>query len=175
MRYVIQGAATQASTATKCRNAPRHEPREARRIADLQHCRYSVRVRRLVFHRWSVVILVLMRLLFGTSAHAMPYELHATPAHDATSLQNESPCPDHAGATSHTATETAAADDHDLAADGERDCCKSGGCECACATVTVLAASSPRLTIEPSEEVLVSLNAAAVLPDRQTALFRPPA
>jgi hypothetical protein len=96
-------------------------------------------VRRLVLQRWTVILLILARLVLGELSHAMPHPMPHSAAgaiqHEQTSTQAD--CPDHASVQSveHDVGELVV-DAHSSPA-GD-DCCMTG-CDCPCAYMSAFA------------------------------------
>jgi hypothetical protein len=147
-------------------------------------------VRHGFLQRWSVIVLLLGRLVLGQSAHAMPHD-HEAHAEPVVKEQSAEPC--HEAASGHesapsqassasSATPSSVPDTaSDVGADGsarvaaaDEDCCETQDCDCACVSVSALAASVPfmkSLLIDPHQAAPL---APALLQDRVSLLFRPP-
>lgn len=153
----------------------RNEPHWLFGICDHALLRYAVYVRSSTFQRWCVVFLVLAKLLFGASVHAMPQELHANGRESTAATVDEQPCADHAsGQSSSHDQHTSPADPEDVQP-SERDCCKAGECRCPCAHASAFLAPAPAAPAEilgQSRAIRFVLPAA---PHLLAALFRPPA
>jgi hypothetical protein len=142
-------------------------------------------VRRGFLQGWSVIVLLLGRLVLGQTAHAMPHDHEAHPE-PVVIEQAAEPCHEAAGGhdsgSSHTpAAPSAPSSVPDLAAGesesvpaADENCCETQECDCACVSVSALAASVPFM-----KPLLIDLHQAAppspaLLQDRISLLFRPP-
>jgi hypothetical protein len=135
-------------------------------------------VQRRYLHRWSIVLLVLARLVLGEFAHAMPHE---EPSNDwqvaAAEHAQELPCPDHAGTSdsseSPTDSEDLTSKSHDPASHSTH-CCQNS-CDCACLHLSALAISNVTAGVATTEQHLIPAAQLGHTPDRIFLLFRPPA
>jgi hypothetical protein len=114
-------------------------------------------VRRTVFKRWAVAILLVTRLVLGEFVHA----------HDGGHLAT--------GAAGEVAVAQGSADCHDGAGQAsEPECCKTGGCECPCLFATAIA-SGAAFALDATTESRTTWRAAGAPLNQPFALFRPPA
>ena len=139
--------------------------------------RYSSAVRRTLLQRWSIILLMVMRLLIGESAHAMPNEgVH----HAAASAAAEAPCPDHAdnpGAVDPAASPVASVVPHHGPGDdtGDDNCCSAEACKCLCVHVIPMVTPPPAMNCAAIVQLRAPLFADGLMLQRASALFRPPA
>jgi hypothetical protein len=135
-------------------------------------------VQRQVLHRWSIVLLILVRLVLGEFAHAMPHqdESNNMQAPAAANAQ-EMPCPDHA--------ETPDADEpspdskdltntHHDPASQDTHCCQTS-CDCACLHLSALAISQGSAGVARREHLRIPVAVLGHTPDLIFLLLRPPA
>jgi hypothetical protein len=114
-------------------------------------------VRRTVFNRWAVAILLVTRLVLGEFVHAHDG------GHPAT------------GAAGEVAVAQESADCHDDAEQAsEPQCCKTGGCECPCLFATAIA-SGAAFALDATTESRTTWRACGAALNQPFALFRPPA
>jgi len=134
-------------------------------------------VRRHTLQRWSIVLLLVARLIIGEFAHAMPHNVAAGHADAVVAAQShEPPCPDHTGKTAgarqpaDSVGPTAAADN---GAPHDTDCCNTAACKC----VHISAIATPSLAVNFAflDQSGVPVFADGLMQDRLSALFRPPA
>jgi hypothetical protein len=109
-------------------------------------------VRRAVFNRWAVAVLLVTRLVLGEFVHAHDV---GHPASAAAVAQESTDC-------------------HDAAQTSEPECCKTGGCECPCLFATAIA-SGAALVLEATTESRTTECTSGALLNQPFALFRPPA
>ncbi|MBL8265698.1 CopL family metal-binding regulatory protein [Steroidobacter sp.] len=133
---------------------------------------------RAFLHRWSIVLLLIARLVLGEFAYSMPHPAesgHAEAAPAVTQTQ-ERPCPDHvttaANSENPAVSEDLTSKPHDSAS--HEHCCETG-CDCACLHLSGLAMPPATLNVAPPEEHLLAAPAFRHTPDRISLLFRPPA
>jgi hypothetical protein len=131
-----------------------------------------------VLHRWSIVLLILVRLVLGESAHAMPHQDESNNAHPAAAANaQEMPCPDHAGTPDpdepSTDSKDLASKHHDPASH-DTNCCKTS-CDCACLHLSALAISQVSAGVATREQLRVPAAVLGHTPDRIFLLLRPPA
>jgi hypothetical protein len=133
--------------------------------------RYSSPVRRHFFQRWSIILLLVMRLIAGEFAHAMPHHMES---HDAPSaaIPATAPCPDHAGKMPQVDVSVASAPQH---GSGDADCCNTAACKCLCVHITAMVTPPPTMNCAAFVQLRVPLFADGLLLYRPSALFRPPA
>jgi hypothetical protein len=136
-------------------------------------------VHRAFLNRWSIVLLLIARLVLGEFAYSMPHQAdssHANAAPAVTQAQQEMPCPDHvttaANSESPTASEDLTSKPHHPAS--HEHCCKTG-CDCACLHLSGLAMPSATLNVVAPEDHPLPAPAFGHTPDRISLLFRPPA
>jgi hypothetical protein len=133
--------------------------------------RYSACVRRLVFQRWAMTLLLLSRLVLGEFAHAVPVShAPAEPEVVAAGSQNAD-CPQHeaaGGAGSESSDIESSADPH-------HDCCKSGACQCPCMHAPAALVASFVATSVHVDHGRIMTRANGFACDRLWLLFRPPA
>jgi hypothetical protein len=122
---------------------------------------YSRAVRRFCWQRWTLIFLLMARLVIGALEHA------------ATGMAVDPACAEHdAGGMSHQADASDAASAH---SDGEHDCCKAGDCECPCLHAPCVALDAA--VMNPVAITLLSIpqGVQTVTSLRPSRLFRPPA
>jgi hypothetical protein len=138
---------------------------------------YSRAVRNCCWQRWTLIFLLMARLVVGELGHAMPVagmlpveqgmsEAADCAEHEGSRTQPPMTHPDGSGET------TAHSSDH---SDSEHDCCKSGECECPCLHLPCAALDAA--VMNPLAITLLQLahGADAVPSARPSGLFRPPA
>lgn len=126
---------------------------------------------------WSIVLLLIARLVLGELAHAMPHTSAGSHEQEPVATEaQEAPCPDHAEEPSEapistdsadTTGETHGNDSHDS------HCCQNS-CDCACLHLSPLAVSTVAVN-SSLQEHLVPTDALGQTPHRSSRLFRPPA
>ncbi|MGH8174822.1 MAG: CopL family metal-binding regulatory protein [Steroidobacter sp.] len=129
-------------------------------------------MRRHVLQRWSIILLLIGRLVLGEFVHAAP-QVHegATPA-----SQSQQACPDHAGGPSpDLAEESHHGTPVDAAPNDAEDCCDTGSCECPCVHVSAMAAPSVAVNLVSPPQTRTAIFADGLLQHRLFAPFRPPA
>ena len=138
-------------------------------------------VKRSNLHYWSVIALLLARLLLGDFVHAVPHGEHLQPIDKAQSTALAGDCPDHAASVhiGHSGGHESDGASHDGADPahhaGKDDCCKSTACNCLCAHLAPLMTSTQSPAEAFGADPGVSLSCIATPTDRLSALFRPPA
>ena len=144
-----------------------NEPAVARNPAG----RYSACVRRLVFQRWAMTLLLLSRLVLGEFVHAMPVS-HAPTEPEVVAAGNQNAdCPQHeaaGGAGSESSDIKSSSDPH-------HDCCKSGACQCPCMHAPAALVASFVATSMHVDHGRIMTPANGFACDRLWLLFRPPA
>jgi hypothetical protein len=139
-------------------------------------------VRRFV-QRWSIVLLVVTRLIFGELAYSMPHDsVHAATNHASTPAaqtdqSNDGGCPDHTRAPdtdSSTGSEPEAPTAHHAGAGHDGNCCKTS-CYCPCLHLSGIlsALSVASLGVLPQQRP--SILALGQTTERVFLLLRPPA
>jgi hypothetical protein len=138
-------------------------------------------VRRHFLQRWSVILMLVSRLIFGELAHSTPHDMHmpADAAVASESALSVLPCAEHAGVEQGAAESQPVADSmscaHTDANHDDAGCCDTVACKCPCAHVAALA--MPSLTTHPMliDHGRVPALVARVAQQRPFELFRPPA
>lgn len=155
-------------------------PHRRAAVATLSKGRYPYYVR-YSLQRWSIVVLLIMRLILGEFAHAMPHPSErADPDSAGAAQQQEQPCPDHAD-MSNVARPSAESMDvtaevhtggashgHDV------DCCKTT-CNCPCLHISAIETPALVMNLVILGQRSIPFAAIGHLPDRISLLFRPPA
>jgi hypothetical protein len=136
-------------------------------------------VRRHVLSRWSIVLLLLTRLVLGEFAHGMPHHGDSAYADPVVATEpHELPCPDHAGEpagitqSADSAVPTVSAHH---GASHETDCCKTAACKCLCAHMSAVATPSLAVSFVLLDQSRVPGSAGGLMQGRLSVLFRPPA
>lgn len=127
---------------------------------------YSHAVREFPWQRWTLILLLVTRLVIGELGHAMPMAALAPIEQATTELASEPPCADHA------ATGAAAEADRST---GEHDCCETGECECPCLHAPCAAIDAAIMNPVSTTLLRVLHGADTVSSQRPSGLFRPPA
>jgi hypothetical protein len=129
-------------------------------------------VRKLCWQRWTLVFLLMARLVIGELGHAMPAAMELPP--QATSAMAGDPaCADHdGGGMSHQGDVADHATTH---SDGEHACCKSGDCECPGLQVPCVALDAAVMTPVAISMLRIPQGVDSVTSPRPSGLFRPPA
>lgn len=140
--------------------------------------RYPGRVQRLVLQRWSIVVLIIARLVLGEFAHAMPH--HEKSEHSglpAVAQTQEVPCPDHEDAPDATqrSTDTGEHEGGVQSDDSHTLHCCNSTCDCPCLHLSALASPAVTFRAAPVHESFVSSPTIGQAPGRIDRLFRPPA
>ncbi|GFE83276.1 hypothetical protein GCM10011487_52760 [Steroidobacter agaridevorans] len=126
---------------------------------------YSRAVRKFCWQRWTLIFLLMARLVVGELGHAMPVAAMA-PLQSATSeMAGEPACAEHEAPKAH----------HSDDSGGEHDCCKTGDCECPCLHVPCAALGAVILNPVSVALLRVPYGAETVPAARPSGLFRPPA
>lgn len=149
-------------------------------IASRAKGRYACEVHRPSLHRWSIVVLLVMRLIMGEFAHAMPHQ-DASAGTDAPAVADgqELPCPDHADPdqtrkshtdqlSSESGVKTHTGDSHDT------NCCEAA-CACPCLHLSALALLAAPVSVAVLDQPRFPAAVLGHLPDRISLLLRPPA
>jgi hypothetical protein len=156
--------------------------------------RYSLAVRSFFWQRLALIFLLMGRLVIGELGHAMPMS-HASHSaqmsmagHHPMSADTTSPAMDHAACPDHEGKQHAPAADHatDVAhgnsshstgdpSSGDKDCCKSSGCECPCLHVPCVALDESMPGPVAMTMLLFPQGAEGLDLQRSSGLFRPPA
>jgi len=127
-------------------------------------------VRRSPVQFWFVICLLVVRLVLGEFAHAMPHQAEAP--NTAVNSGEAAACPQHA----HAADDRASQMDQQSQSEkpGQtKDCCKAGGCLCLHASAIVASSSVIASTsLDRSTAIICTLGLVQRRIDR---LFRPPA
>lgn len=135
--------------------------------------RYPAHVRNLFWQRWSLIFLLVARLVIGELGHAMP--MNGMTASEAASMTASvaADCAEHEAGAMQMPTAHHAGDSMDSA--DEADCCKSGDCECPCLHVPCAALDAPAFS--PIATTLLRLpdGADGLMSQRPSRVFRPPA
>ena len=120
---------------------------------------------------------MVMRLLIGESAHAMPNEgVHHAAASAAALAAAEAPCPDHAdnpGAVDPAASPVASVVPHH--GSGDDNCCSAEACKCLCVHVIPMVTPPQAMNCAAIVQLRAPLFADGLMLQRASALFRPPA
>lgn len=139
---------------------------------------YARQVHRHSLHRWSIVVLLIARLVLGEFANAMPRHADLGEIEAGVAAQTDSmPCPDHAASSPASEAPTDFADLADKPHDStvhETHCC-NGACDCACVHASALAMPAAAVNMVALEKHLASAAALGHTPHRTFLLFRPPA
>jgi hypothetical protein len=134
---------------------------------------YSRGVRNFRWQRWTLIFLLMARLVIGELGHAMPVTPMAPVQHATHEMSRELPCAEHeAGAQMPDSHASEAAADH---ASNEHDCCKSGDCECPCLHVPCVALDAAVMNPVALSLLRIPYGADSVPAERPFRLFRPPA
>jgi hypothetical protein len=127
-----------------------------------------------------MILLFLVRLVAGESAHAMSHHGEAGRGESAAVAQssNEPSCPDHAGTTGDTrhsgdAPNSEPGSHHGAAHDP--DCCKTVACQCLCVHMSAIVTPSLAANLALLDQGGVPVPAAGLIQNRLSAVFRPPA
>lgn len=137
---------------------------------------YSRPVRNLCWQRWTLIFLLMARLVMGELGHAMPVAAMEPMAHATSATIGDPACAEHEGGQQSPMSQHGDAADHATAhSDGEHDCCKSGDCECPCLHAPCVALDAA--VMSPVEIALLDVpHGVDVLTSlRPARLFRPPA
>ena len=125
-------------------------------------------MRKFYWQRWTLIFMLMARLLIGELGHAMPMTHTAPVDHVAASSMSDS-----AACSEHDSSEhEAPAAHHDS---GKQDCCKSGDCECPCLHAPCSALDT--LVLSPIAPTLLPIphGTDEIPSQRPSGLFRPPA
>jgi len=141
----------------------------ARRDAGL----YSRAVRNFCWQRWTLIFLLMARLVVGELGHAMPVASMASLEQATHEVAGEPSCPEHE-ASSHMKGTHPSDDAADHSSD-QHDCCKSGDCECPCLHVPCVALDAAIMNPAALSVLLIPYGADTVPSQRPSRLFRPPA
>lgn len=132
------------------------------------------------FQRWSIVLLVVMRLILGEFAYSMPHDSAAAgdqtqaQSHD-TAQSNDSGCPDHAGAPgTHPSTDSTAVDETHHGTAHDASCCKTS-CYCPCLHLSAIVTGVGVANLGLFHQQQPPAPAFGHTPERAFLLLRPPA
>lgn len=118
-------------------------------------------------YRWTVILLLVTRLVIGEFAHA---GAHGGEGEGATQpTQEMSACADHM--SHHTPASDAGEKNSEPA---EKDCCKGGGCECPCLHTPAMQPVVSMSVVTTSQTLIPASSYGAAL-NPLSGLFRPPA
>jgi hypothetical protein len=126
---------------------------------------YSRRVRRFCWQRWTLILLLMARLVLGELGHAMPLAAMAPLAAATAEVSGEPACAEHEAPKTH----------HSDEAGSEHDCCKSGDCECPCLHAPCVALDAVNVNSVSIALPRVPYGADSIPAARPCRLFRPPA
>jgi hypothetical protein len=132
-------------------------------------------VRKFCWQRWTLIFLLMARLVIGELGHAMPV-MAMLPVEHATSEM--AACAEHDGSgqqQSMTHHGDVSQDDATAHAGSEHDCCKSGDCECPCLHVPCVALDAAIMNPVAITLLRIPNGADAIPAARPSGLFRPPA
>jgi hypothetical protein len=128
-------------------------------------------VRRSTVQFWFVICLLVVRLVLGEFAHAIPHQLEAPNA--AMNSDEAVACPQHAHAADDRASKTDQRSQSEKPGSQTKDCCKAGGCLCLHASAIVASSSMTASTsLDRSTAIICTLG---LVQSRIDRLFRPPA
>lgn len=118
-------------------------------------------MRKFCWQRWTLIFLLMARLVVGELGHAMPVAGMAS-SHEptATQMAGDPACAEHESGKQ---------------SDGEHDCCKSGDCECPCLHVPCVAIDAAVMNSVAMTLLRIPHGVEVVSSLRPTRLFRPPA
>lgn len=139
--------------------------------------RYAKQVHRHSLHRWSIVVLLIARLVLGELANAMPHHADLSEGAAVAAQVEGMPCPEHAASSPASEGPTGFADLESKPRGStahETHCCK-GGCDCACVHASALGMPAVAVHVVALEKHLLSAAALGHTPHRIFLLFRPPA
>jgi len=132
-------------------------------------------VSRRILQHWSIVLLLIARLVLGEFAHAMPHQNESDVS--AAAQVQAVPCPDHGAkpGEGHRSMDSgeATAKAHD-AGSHDTNCCKTA-CNCPCLHLSTMAMPSAIVNVAAADQRGFPTDALGHTPDRITLLFRPPA
>jgi hypothetical protein len=129
-------------------------------------------VRKLCWQRWTLVFLLMARLVIGELGHAMPVAAMESLTQATSAMAGDPACAEHDGGMSHHGD---AADDASTHSNGEHDCCKSGDCECPCLHVPCVALDAAVMNPVAISVLRIPQGTDSVTSLRPSGLFRPPA
>jgi hypothetical protein len=134
-------------------------------------------VRKFCWQRWTLIFLLMARLVVGELGHAMPMADMPLPVdHAATQMVGDPACAEHAsGEQSPMPHHGDAADSVSHHSDAEHDCCKSGDCKCPCLHVPCVALDAAVMNPVAITLLRIPHGVDVVSSLRPTRLFRPPA
>lgn len=153
----------------------------------MEQGRYPSVVRHPVLQCCVLVSLLVVRLLFGEVAHAMPHQImvtgsaaaeqHDCPDHTAHAMQAD-PAP-HAAGHVHDAISLDTTSNHDQvvaeSSSSSPDCCGAGECECLCVHISVASASCLSMSLVLTARSSIPSRTVGLIQSRPSVLFRPPA
>ena len=133
-------------------------------------------MRKFCWQRWTLIFLLMARLVVGELGHAMPVAGMASSLEPTTHLPSDPACAEHEDSVQSPMTHHGdASDDTTAHSDGEHDCCKSGDCECPCLHAPCVALDAAVLKPVAIALLPIPHGVDAVASLRPTRLFRPPA
>jgi len=146
----------------------------ARIVAGCGSGLYSRAVRKSCWQRWTLIFLLMARLVIGELGHAMPVAAMLTLEQGTSEM---AACPEHEGSGEQLLmTHHGDASDDATAHDGgEHDCCKSGDCECPCLQLPCAGLDAAVMNSLAITLLQIAHGADAVPSARPSGLFRPPA
>jgi hypothetical protein len=128
-------------------------------------------VRRSPVQFWFVICLLVVRLVLGEFAHAMPHPVEAPNA--AMNSGEAAACPQHARAADDRASKTDQQSQSEKPGHQTKDCCKAGGCLCLHTSAIVASSSVTASTsLDRSTAIICT---PGLVQSRIDRLFRPPA
>jgi hypothetical protein len=133
-------------------------------------------VRKFCWQRWTLIFLLMARLVIGELGHAMPAAAMASLEHATTAMAADPACAEHDASGKQPMAHHGDTSDSATAHSGnEHDCCKSGDCECPCLHVPCVALDAAVMTPVSITLLAAPHRADAVTAARPSRLFRPPA
>jgi hypothetical protein len=134
-------------------------------------------VRKFCWQRWTLIFLLMARLVVGEFGHAMPVAAMSSPSeHTATQMVGDPACAEHeSGKQAPMAAHGDAAEDATAHSDGEHDCCKSGDCKCPCLHVPCVSLDAAVMNPVAIALLRSPHGVDVVSSVRPARLFRPPA
>lgn len=129
---------------------------------------------RFTLQRWSVVFLLVGRLVLGEFVHAMPLGMVVPDgAAVIVSLDHRTPpCPEH---TAMNTTATVDSADVQPSQSAEKNCCESGSCECPYAHLSAAVLASQLISCASVSCICVAAASDGIAHPRLSNPFRPPA
>ncbi|MBL8271304.1 MAG: CopL family metal-binding regulatory protein [Steroidobacter sp.] len=129
------------------------------------------------WQRWSLIFLLVARLVIGELGHAMPMNGMSADEHASMAVTAVADCAEHEAGAMQMPSAHHGGDSIDANGDatGEADCCKSGDCECPCLHVPCAALDAPAFSPIATTLLRLPNGADGLISQRPSRVFRPPA